>query len=383
MIFNFFVDTQDSQITVPINSVPYSTMQGVDVAIVELAATIGELTAQGLQPLNITETPLAADSDIFVIGAPNSGLLEEEAFLRQEHCRLTGEADLIEFQWHFDDTYRNDCQDIFGGSSGSPLFAAQDNTIAAIINTTVEGLSPCYLGVPCEISAESVDPHPGNSYAIPVHGMANCFDTTGNFALTDSCPLPPVEQLLFDSFSPVGQPPLTWSATLTGTLSYYRYKSGLATAVDCRSDKGYSDPIALNTMAIIDDAIPTEEGFYLLCVVAGPQVEVDESWQSLAHPTVMIAQIDTTPPLLGPQVFIRDMGDARQIELIFQPPELSDYIFKFGDPDITDCADEDGYEQFRRIPPIVENDILPATLCVIAFDHAGNQTEPFEQLLSD
>ena len=382
LIFNFFVDTQESQIAVPIKHVPYSTMQGADVAIVELDATIGELTAQGVQPFALADAPLADESEVFVIGAPSSGLPEGETFLRLENCRLTGRANLIEFQWHFDDTYRTSCQDIFGGSSGSPLFSVEDNVVTAVINTTVEGISPCYLGMPCEIDANGVMLNPGNSYAIPVHGLANCFNAAGEFAMTANCPLPPVDQLAFDSFSPLGQPPLTWSATLTGTLPYYRYKSGAAGAVDCRSAENYSEPIALSDAPIIDDAIPAEEGFYLLCVLAGPQATVDESWQSTDYPTVMIAQIDTTPPLLEPQVLVRDMGDARQVDLVFEPPELSDYIFKFGPPETADCADEAGYEQFRRIPPIVENDDLPVKLCVIAFDNAGNPTEPHEQLLS-
>lgn len=383
LVFNYFVDTQETQISVPIKSVPYSTMQGFDVAFIELDATIGELKAQGLVPLAIADTPLpVADGEVFVIGAPSSGLPQEETFLRLEHCRLAGQVNLIEFNWHFDDTYRNSCQDIFGGSSGSPLFSAEDNTIAAVINTTVEGISACYLGVPCELSADGARPNPGNSYAIPVHGLANCFNESGEFALTDDCPLPPVEQLTFDSLSPLGQPPLTWATTLTGTLPYYRYKTGSAGDVDCRSAENYSDPIALSDAPVIDDAIPAEEGFYLLCVLAGQTETIDDTWQSLDHPTVMIAEIDTTPPLLEPQVLLRDRGDAQEVNLIFDPPELSDYIFKFGAPDTIDCADEADYQRFRRIPPIIENDQLPAKLCVIAYDNAGNPTEPLEQLIS-
>ncbi|MDX9990839.1 MAG: serine protease [Anaerolineales bacterium] len=382
LVFNFFIDTQESQISVPVKSVPYSTMQGADIAIIELDATLGELMAQGLQPLSLADRPLVEASDVFVIGAPSSGLPEDESFLRLENCRLAGQVDLIEFNWHFYDTYRTNCQDIFGGSSGSPLFSAQENTIAAIINTTVEGISPCYLGVPCEIGLDGGRPKPGNSYAIPVHGLSRCFDAAGKFSLAADCPLPPGQGLTFDSFSPVGRPPLTWSATLTGRLPYYRYKSGALGKVDCRSTENYSDPIAVSAAPTIDDPLPAQEGFYLLCVLAGPQATLDESWQSPDHPTVMIAQIDTTPPLLEPQVLVRERGDAYQIDLVFEPPELSDYIFKFGPPDLTDCADEAHYERFRRIPPMIEKKDLPARLCVIAFDHAGNPTQPFEQLLS-
>jgi len=88
----------------------------------------------------------------------------------------------------------------------------------------------------------------------------------------------------------------------------------------------------------------------------------------------MIAQSDTTPPLLAPQVFVRAMDDAQQVDLIFQPPELSDYIFKFGAPDTINCTDEAGYERFRRIPPIIEKEELPVKLFAFAFDNAGPLT---------
>ena len=383
LIFNYFVDTQAAQINVPISSIPYSTMQGADLAIIELDATIGELTAQGVQPLALADAPLADDREVYVIGIPTSGLPTEEAFLRLESCRLTGRANLIEFQWHFNDTYRTSCQDIFGGSSGSPLFSAEDDVITAVINTTVEGMSPCYLGVPCEITPDGAMPNPGSSYAIPVHGLASCFDEAGEFSLTNECPLPPVEQLAFDSLSPLGQPPLTWATTLTGTLPFYRYKTGAAGVVDCRSAEGYSPTITLADRPLIDDAIPDEEGFYLLCVQAGESAAVGDSWQSLDYPTVTIAQIDITPPQLEPQIAVQETPDFIDVSLIFQPPELSDYLFKIGPAEMTDCAVEEDYFRYRRIPLTIERDDGPIRLCVIGFDNANNATPPLDTVFDE
>jgi hypothetical protein len=192
--------------------------------------------------------------------------------------------------------------------------------------------------VPCEVSLSGATVDPDSSYAIPVNGLAACFDDSGQFALTANCPLPPVEQLAFDSFAPHAQPPLTWSATLTGTLPYYIYKTGKVGEVDCESAENYSTPLLLSENPTIDDGIPSDEGFYFLCVLAGSSATVDDTWQSAEHPTVMIGQIDTTPPLVEPQVVVQDFGDEQLINLGFKPSELSDYIFKIGAPDITTCS---------------------------------------------
>ncbi|MCB8973496.1 MAG: hypothetical protein H6654_08055 [Ardenticatenaceae bacterium] len=78
------------------------------------------------------------------------------------------------------------------------------------------------------------------------------------------------------------------ATTLTGTLPFYRYKTGAAGVVDCRSAEGYSPTITLADSPLIDDAIPDEEGFYLLCVQAGnqqPWVTVGRAWTTRPSPS--------------------------------------------------------------------------------------------------
>lgn len=384
VVFNYFADTLDSQIAIPINQIVYSTMQGIDIAIIRLDASLAELAEQNIFPLPIAEAPLPIESQVRVVGAPSSGLDSGKAYLRQEVCQAYDRVDLLEFSWHFYDHYATTCKDIFGGSSGSPLLSTESNTIYGLINTTVEGSSACYLGVPCEITAGKVTVNEDTSYATPVDGLGACFSKDGLFSLSADCPLPPASQLAFEGFShSVSQPPLIWDVTLAGDLPYYRYKAGAAGLVNCRSNEGYSQPISLAKNSTITDAVPDEEGFYLLCVLAGNSALVNNSWQSFVYPTVAIAQIDTTPPQLEPQLDIFKSPDFIDISLVFFPPELSDYRYKFGPKDLISCANNDGYLQYRRIPITIERSEGPSRLCVIGFDNANNATQPLDTVFED
>lgn len=394
--FNYFVDTQDAHIVIPARRVAYSTMKGRDVAIIELDATVGELTGQGIQPFAIAETA-PAPTIIRVYGVPVTGLAPEESYLRREDCSMTGQANLLEFQWHFFDSSRNTCRDIFGGSSGSPVFAESSDEIFALINTTtVGGEYACALGVPCEVTDAGIQMHPNTSYATPIVGMSHCFDEQGRFILDAStCPLDDGHQLTLEGQPRSPSQPIivddsgarhhaAWNTTLSGDFTYYRFKTGAVSSVNCRDESAYSEPIALRSDNIIEDEIPEAEGFYYLCLVAGNSPTTDATWQSFANATVVFAQIDTTPPAIPPTLSVRDFETEYLIEPIFVVPELVHYILKFGPPEDTDCNDMTGYLPYRRIPLRLEKSTqIPATVCVIGYDYADNATPPLEQVIGD
>src|SRR5436305_2515889 len=54
--FNFFLDTTARRITVRARSIGWSTMKGVDLALVELDATLGDLAAQGIRLLRLASS---------------------------------------------------------------------------------------------------------------------------------------------------------------------------------------------------------------------------------------------------------------------------------------------------------------------------------------
>lgn len=394
-VFNYFIDTQDRQIAVPAAKVAYSTMKGRDIAIIELDSTVGELMAQGIMPLDLADVEPEGSWPMIVIGAPVTGVPPEIAYLRQEACTANGRAGLFEFVWHFDDAFRNNCQDIYGGSSGSPVLESGTDEIVALMNTTnIGGLTSCYLGAPCEVTTAGTVFRPDTSYATPVVGLDACFNAYGTFTLNaEGCPLDDGRQLLVNGAPVQGVQPLitapdgtqreaTWNAGLSGDLPYYRYKTGRAGQIDCADEAGYGPPIALADLDRIDDLLPIEEGSYLLCVLAGENPVVDETWQTPERATIARALIDTTPPSLEPTFnIIPDGTGGFMVDPIFAIAELVDYRLKSGPVSETDCADEEGYLPYRRFPITVPADQTPAKVCVIGTDYAGNEAPPYELLL--
>lgn len=397
--FDYFADAAEEQITVPAVRVVYSTMKGRDVAIVELDATVGELMAQGITPLPLSSATPPDNFTMRVVGAPVSGVPGEMAFLRQETCRAGRRADLLEFIWHFDDALANTCRDIYGGSSGSPVFNGDDPGVMGLINTTtVGGLTPCGLGSPCEITPEGTVWRAATSYATPLYDfdLGACFTPSGAFDLTAApCPLDDGRQLLISGYATQGtrnpiptaegaSAPATWQATLAGELPYYRYKIGRAGQVDCRAEEGYGAPIALADAALIDEPLPPEEGSYLLCVVAGESATVDETWQPVEWATVAHVAVDNTPPRLTPRLdFNRDGEGGLTFQPIFAPPELSHFRVKFGPAGATDCAVDDGFRDFLRVPFHIPAEELPARLCVIGYDAPGNAGAPLDVVVGE
>jgi hypothetical protein len=145
IIFNYFADTTEEHISVPVATVAYSSIKGRDVAVVELAATLGALAYQEVRPLPITATPLEGEAQVQVVGAPQGGFDAASAYLRHERCTASRAAGLPDAAA----VYAVDCRDISGGSAGSPVFAGEAEELFALISakgaaTPVDGLRECF-----------------------------------------------------------------------------------------------------------------------------------------------------------------------------------------------------------------------------------------------
>ncbi len=397
VIFNYFVDTVDEQVVIPVSRIAYSTMKGRDVAILELDATNSEMASvPAIESFRIADSEVPVSS-MRVLGIPVNSIDANQQFLRQENCDVLGGANLLEFQWHFFDTYRNNCQDIFGGSSGSPVFYPNSDEIFALINTTtIGGLSACALGSPCEVTAEGTELRENTSYATPIHGVGNCFDVAGIFDLmAPDCPLDDGAQLSLEGYPQQAQQPLVtdnegntkpsaWNTVLMGDFTHYRFKTGPVQDIDCRDEADYSAPIALADADMIDEVIPEAEGVYYLCVLAGNSNNIDEAWQSASNATIVIAKIDTTPPSLEPMLSLNETPEGFSYEPIFQVPELANFSLKHGPVDAIDCDDPADYMPYRRIPLFIEKGSeTPAKICVIGSDYAGNLSPPKEWIVGE
>jgi hypothetical protein len=87
-------------------------------------------------------------------------------------------------------------------------------------------------------------------------------------------------------------------------------------------------------------------------------------------------QVDATPP--DAPIALSTFGDASglSVEPVFAPPEHSSFLLLSGPVGSVDCAATDAYSVYRRVALVLDAGQLPATLCVIGEDEAGNRGAP-------
>jgi hypothetical protein len=388
-VFNYFVDAQGAQVRVAVKRVAYSTMKGIDLAVLELDSTLNEMAGRGVRPLKLGEA--AVGETVRNVGAPVSGIPSGEQFLRLSECRLEAEVELIEHVWRTRRAWRNFCSDVLGGSSGSPLIRASNGDVVGLIFTTTS-YSPvwadCALNRPCEWTGAGHTAYEYANYAVPLDGLRSCFEAGGQFNVTrPECPLDPGRQLAARP-SPVrvGQPStesaaVQWRITLSGSLPFYRAKSGWARDVDCSREEGYGPIRNLAEMPEYAVERPVEEGLYAACILAGDTPQPSASWQQPRHATELRLWLDSTPPIFDPSAVVHDDVESWRVNHIFRPPELTRYIGKTGPPDSTECADPAGYRPLLIGFTTLAKRDGPYRYCLIGFDEADNASRPWGLVL--
>jgi hypothetical protein len=396
VIFNYFADTIAAQRTVAVRRIAYATMKGLDIAVLELDGTFGDLIGEGFVPWRLAAWPGLAREPVVVVGAPQIGGAAG-SFLRLAACRGEGAVPvLLEFVWHWFDGERNACADVRPGSSGSPVISRITGRVVAIVNTTTAGAAPytdCYLDHPCEAGGGTVGSRPATNYASPVSSLVECFDTDGLFVLErPGCGLDPGVQLAVNPANiggvnpdltevPIGQPRSRWNVAVTGSLPYYRHKVVAAGEGDCGRPIAYGEIRRVLDQPVIDDPLPRRDGPYLLCVIAGADSRGID-WQRARHATVVAAVVDHVPPrIAAPLTIEQQSGTSYRVVFNAVPYEISGYLYKFGRPADTRCSDEQGYQLV--LIPFISISVAqgPQAFCAIPYDAAGNRAPPIERLL--
>jgi hypothetical protein len=399
--FDWFVDRPEHRV-VAVTSVAWASMHGTDLAILELDTTPGELRPLGLKGwrTETLETGGGASLDVVLVGIPVGVPLvdipEKERFLRLGTCSLDADpVPLNERQWLWPDALRNDCPEVLPGNSGSAVLDRATGGLVGLINTTTfkgEGGAECWLGRPCEITPDGEQALPDTSYAQPVGGLERCF-AGGSFALGGGCPLSDGSALATLTGAPLAVNPAaadpvtgkpgqaTWATTVeAGANTWYRYRIGPLESTSCGDESGYGTPRSV--AVAIDDPLPTTEQRLLLCVVTGPSATVDGTWQAPADAAVAVAYVDTTAPSAKIEFSAKgSRADGWRVEPIFNPPELSVFMVKFGRAASTVCADAGGYKPYRRQALVVPARLAPVRFCVVGYDDAGNASRPAAKVL--
>lgn len=389
--FNYFVDTQNSRVPVRARATGWSTMKGTDLALVELDARLGDLRARGIRPLRLAARPTATGREVFWTGIPGSPIPGEQQFLRLGQCTLGETVSLLERRWIWSGELSNDCPDLYGGASGSPVFDAQSREIIGVIGTsTVLSLTggpdyDCQLNRPCVSLAGGPIVQRDTSYAASVHGIAACFDAANELnPLRPGCPLDPGYQLkvdtgLNDDARPeVDGKPATWDARLSGEQRYYAYKHFPMGQGDCAELEGYSRPIAVASSSVISDRVGKGDGYYYLCVLAGDSPSFDATWQQPRHASMRFKHLDSQPPAIIADYAITERLNGYRLESLDAgtPSDLGVIEYKRGPLPATDCDDSSGYRFLVSIPQTILTSEFPVRICWRLSDKAGNTAAP-------
>jgi uncharacterized protein (TIGR03437 family) len=389
--FNYFIDTPGSMVTVQARRTGWSTMKGVDLGLIELDATLGDLAAKGIRPLRLAATRPATGRPVFWTGVSGSPIPPELQFLRLGRCTLGPRVALLEGSWIWKDDLSNDCPDLYAGASGSPLFDAGSNEIIGVIGTsTILNFDhgpdyDCQVNRPCVLRDPGPAMETNTSYASSVEGIAPCFDPMNVLdVLRRGCALDPGFQLTIQSGANEVRPVVdgnlaTWDAALSGTFRYYSYKTFALGNGDCASASGYSAPRLVASAPVIRDPIGIQDGYYFLCVIAGDTPSIDPSWQLSANASVRFKRVDSQPPVVQVDYEIEPLVNGYR--LLYQtggdaPSGLGVALSKRGPPSSTDCSDPQGYGAQVSIPPVVRTSDFPTRICSIISDKAGNRAAP-------
>ena len=388
--FNYFIDTPDRLVTVRSRAVGWSTMKGVDIALIELEPNLGDLQALGIRPLRLAATVPDAGSAVFWTGIPQSPIPPELQFLRLGRCTLGARVRLLEGSWIWNNELSNDCPDLYAGASGSPLFdRASGDVIGAIGTGTLLNLErgpdyDCQTDRPCVQRTGGPVMQKNTSYASSVQAMDRCFDQANVLDVElPGCPLDSGVQLTIQSTPYEVQPlvegkPASWGATLTGTQRYYAYKHFPAGEGDCADLGGYSAPILRDAVPVITDPVGIADGYYYLCVIAGDTASFDSSWQQPSHASIRFKRLDSLPPLVGVDYQIQPLLNAYELDNLTGGEGTSDLIglLKRGPLASTDCFDPLDYRIQVSIPQIVRTSEFPTRICWKLMDRAGNIADP-------
>lgn len=378
----YFIDTQPQHRAFGVARVLYATMKGVDLAVLELNATYGDLSAIGVHALSLSGDAVLPGTSIELVHIPVVGVPQDERFLRHSSCHSEAGQFLIEgaHPWWWTSAIPNDCQGVAGGTSGSPVFVQGGNRVVAVLNTTVTpGYAGCGPGRPCELGDDHlISPREGASYAIPVDNVLRALrpdstldlsrlDDGRGVTLTRTVPNWISQSTELVDGAPV---PARWNLHVAGDFELIRYKTGPAGKTRCADDADYGPPVPLTSQPLEKLALPAQEGVYAACVIGGRGSGI---WQPTVYATMRLRQIDNTAPSVKPVLTTREMEGQTEVRPDYVPWELVGLYVKHGTAAETDCSAMSDYRPHANGRwYTVKNASAAWRLCTYGVDSAGN-----------
>ncbi|MBB3226029.1 hypothetical protein FHW69_000619 [Luteibacter sp. Sphag1AF] len=382
---DYFYDNQANHHPLVVERTLYATMKGVDIAVFRLRETYGDLARLGITPLHFSVVPVTPGTVVELAHIPVNGIATEERFMRHSVCETGAHHVVYEdlAPWLWNDAVASNCAKVAGGSSGAPLVRNGASEVVGVMNTVVDAeLNGCGENRPCELAQPVGYSRSGATYFIPVSNLARAIrpDSTLDVSQLDNGrgvvlkrerPSWMTQSRIADEQGTLR--PVNWAMRVeAGTLSI-RYKSGLADQVNCADSSGYGPATDAATQPLIGLPVGSAQGIYKLCVVGKASDEA--AWQPDAFATVVLHEIDETPPTELPAIVMDKENDvAWYVYAQKRPSEIVGLRVKHGPAASTDCHVMDGYFLPIKMWETLYKAERPQRFCAIGLDAAGNMS---------
>ena len=370
--FRQFADAPAGSRTEPIaaaiDEVTWASMRGTDLALLRLATPASELSAAGIPAIKVA-APLPDGGELLVAGLPVAGGADGSS-LRGTRCQAGATVSVAEGPWLLHDLQASDCAGIVNGSFGSVALDSAGAAVGLVATTTIGSPSgaPCQLRSPCELGSGMVSVHPDTTYLVNVSSLGSCFTRSG-FQLGGDCPLESpsgvVAAELSSSRTPAGDPVTVTvqPADETAEPASMQVRTGMLGSTDCWSPTGWSTrPVTDGELTV---TAPTEQGLAVVCV------------GSPAQPTPLMLTVSAGGPTPDQvRVTERTTTGGVTISAVLTPPEVASMSWTIEPGTSASCASAEGYVTAPSTPTFIPAHDLPATVCAIAADAAGNSSQP-------
>lgn len=374
IVFNKLEGVPDDKlIQVKAKKILYSTMKGTDLAIIQLEVSNKFLIDKGIVPLKISNNIPMIGTKLIAYGYPR---FLNPLYLRKSEDYLGAPSIISEFIWLWKNLHSAKFQNIYSGSSGSPVFASSENAIFGMINTTTIGaVGECELGAPCELRKNQNPSVASNtSYIVDVTNLYKCF-YNGVFDVND--PSFPYEK------------PSSFGIKLKNDVRNFgnnQLGQDIELIIDDPINTSYKvesfkefDPLNSNNFSNNNNSVvylknPNDEGYYVISVMKNNQfnqVKYLTFKNDFTAPSENAINIESIPT----------DAEGYSVRPIFKYPELTQFDWKHGLSSSCNCNDPSGYNTYNRIAVQVSKSELPYKFCIIGYDLANNKTAAKEFII--
>ena len=392
--FNYFDDTLESIKTYPLKTLKWGSSQGMDLAIIELQATLAELIKAGIHPLKLAEEIPADGNDILALAAPEWDTLHLSACTQQTSQELVEQP----FVWRV--TMKNQCQGIARGAFGGPLLDRASNTLFGVLSTSTQGQPQerkCQRDAPCEVNNGIPTWHGQTNYGSPVTFLNHCFVNGTLKADSERCDLYPITSITFKNPEPIQQYFVQkpgakgkdivprWNLYFTTNSAFYRYKA-TRRAIDCENPVHYSAPIKAEN-AYINDPIGPQTGMQMLCIVGVESAEQSVTQGMMRNALTLAVELAKPGPARTPNLTISlDKQGLAAYTVIWNlaSPFMHRYTYKYGPAATTDCLRPVGYLPIPPTPAPLDEDEEDDVIDLVhpLNDYPGMPLEKYARLIT-